>query len=106
MNRKQRRKVIRSVSTNLDRIYAAAKDIAKQWDMNSIPAETFKLILSKSKPAINTEFKSVNDHNKAFNKCLDSLYDSCLKVSKKIGSNKISIESIREGLKIIKEVYE
>lgn len=99
------RKLRRIVFKNLDKIYSVSKEIAGRWDKNTIPLKTLKEIINRSKVSTNTGNKIIDNHNEKYNKCLTSLYLSCVKIAEKMESKSISLSVIKEGIEIIKSAY-
>lgn len=98
-------KLRRIVFKNLDKIYSVSKEIADRWDKNTIPLKTLKEIINRSKVSANTGNKIVDDHNEKYNKCLTTLYLSCVKTAKRMDSKSVPLSIIKEGIEIIKSAY-
>ena len=81
------------VFKNLNKIYTTSRDIAKGWDLNTIPLTTFKTIIDKSR--LQTEESSLKEFNTAFNKTLYLIYKTCADKSKEMKSENISIKFIK-----------
>lgn len=100
-----KRKTRKLINRNLDAIYKTSKSIASEWDKKTIPLKALKTIVDKSKPSVNTESKEVNEFIKSYNKCLDSLYKSCVEIASKMNSKDIPVSQIKNGINIIKTAY-
>jgi hypothetical protein len=103
---KLRKKTRKLVYKNLDSIYKASKGIASNWGTKTIPLETLKIIIDKSKPSINTSIKELDLFNINYCNMLDTLYKTCAEISRKMNSKNIPISEIKNGINIMKSAYE
>ena len=103
-NRTQR-KTAKLISNNLDAIYNAARNIAKDWDKNTIPVDTLRVILDKSKPSVNTGIKELDLFNMRYGKTLDTLFEELKKISRKMDSKSVPLTQLKNGINIIKKAF-
>lgn len=98
------RKFKRMVNKDMNRISRTAKEIAKMWDVKTIPLATLKVMIDKSKPKETTD-PLFDEFIIQFNKSLDSLYIACCAIAKKMNSKNIPLTELNNGLRIIRNAY-
>ena len=95
----------KTVFKNLDRIYKTSRDIAKKWNSTTIPLTSLRYIINESKPSINTGHKQLDIFMIRYNNMLDSLYNGCESIAKKMDSKSIPLTDLKKGLDIIKNGF-
>jgi len=92
---------------NLDEIYNTAKAICKKWDKQTIPLLTLEEIISRSQPKVNgIDEKEILVSIMAYNKTLDSLYNSCKMIAKKMDSKSVPLSQLKIGIDLIKKSFD
>jgi hypothetical protein len=98
-------KIRKLVYKNLDQIYKTSKTIAADWDSKTIPLDTLKVILDKSRPNINTGVKELDLFNIKYCNMLETLYKTCTGIAKKMQSKSIPISLIKNGIELMKKAF-
>jgi hypothetical protein len=103
MKRRTERKMKKMVINNLNGISKTSKEIAKEWDILTIPLTTLKVIINKSKPTKTNS--SLDEFITQYNKTLDSLYKGCCDIAAKMNSKNIPLTQLDNGLRMIKNAF-
>lgn len=98
------KQIIRLVNNNLDLIYNSSKKIAQDWDKNTIPLTTLKVIIEKAKPKVSDD-KEINEFRKQYNITLDTLFSELSEIAAKMESKSIRIDTIKFAITMIKDTF-
>lgn len=93
------------VYINLDNIYKASRNIAKEWDSKTVPLKTLEVMVNKSRPGINTGVKELDLFTINYNKMLDKFYLTCVKIAKNMNSKSIPIALIKSSVNLMKKAF-
>ncbi|MCP4354378.1 MAG: hypothetical protein GY793_01855 [Proteobacteria bacterium] len=97
----ERAKQIKIVKKQFDAIYKTCEDLSNEYSKGlSIPLVTLKEVLMKAK--IKRPAKSIKAFAIEYNKCLDVLESSCVKVAKPL-DNKVPLKVLKKYIGVLKD---
>ncbi len=104
---KQQRKLKKSLVKTLNQIHSSSEKIAKSFDLVTIPVNTFRIIIDKSK----FEKDQMSDkHLKVFmeahNNTMEQFFDSMKIIAGSMNGKNIPVSEIKKGVEIIKTAYD
>ena len=91
------------VDKGLEEIYIGSKSVAEQFDMRSVPFDTFQKIINLSH--LEARDKSASEFMDQFNKMLETMYQTGVKYALSNNSENIPLTYIREMVDLCKENF-
>ena len=91
------------VINNFKSLEKAAKKIAKEWDLKTIPLLTINKMIDIIR--FETDEKELQEFKNAYNKTLETLKDVLRKKAKEMNSKSVSIEYLSKAINVIKTEF-